>query len=241
VVASSSGETAGRMRREVLEPLQRVKIDAGDDRGFYSQPRIVTHVDEKFLSQLTQLYRERIPEGGAVLDLMSSWVSHLPPEASYSKVVGHGMNAAELQRNPQLSEFFVRDLNASPGLAAEDASFDAVVCCVSVQYMQYPEKIFAEIYRVLKPGGVVIMSFSNRMFYQKAISAWRDGSGYSRTQLVKQYFSCISGFTEPEVVTEVGVQPDRSLIGKLKSFMNRSAGDPFYAVISYRNFKAIYE
>lgn len=228
--------------REVLSPQERVKIDIGGDRSFYSNPRIVTHVDDHFLAQLTELYRERIPADGAVLDLCSSWISHLPQEVDYKQVVGHGMNAAELMKNKQLSEFFVRDLNAEPNLAQfGDQTFDAVTCCVSVQYLQYPEKVFAELYRVLKPGGVVIISFSNRMFYQKAISAWRDGSGYSHAQLVKQYFGCVSGFTGPEVVTEVGVKPDNSLLGKLKKLVTRSANDPFYGVVAYRNFKAVYE
>jgi hypothetical protein len=184
---------AMQINREVLEPMQRVKIDAGSDTAFYDSPRLCTHVDEVFLGQLTQLYRERLPAGGQVLDLMSSWVSHLPAEVSYSKVVGHGMNAQELIRNPRLSEFFVRvrdfpaartgallsprlphephdasseltsvtdrqptprtpaidlasefdlrgatlqNLNEAPELKAEDGTYDAVVCCVSVQYMQ---------------------------------------------------------------------------------------------------------
>ena len=204
-----------------------------------------------------------------MLDLMSSWVSHLPPEVKYSRVVGHGMNAAELQKNKQLDDYFVRNLNAEPsGWALGDQSMDAVVCCVrcgasatmpanppvllcrlacgrlyavprihppddklramrcckqesqvaascrcqneqlnrarcSVQYMQQPEKVFSEIYRVLKPGGVCIMTFSNRQFYEKAISAWRDGSGYSRSGLIKSYFQAVEGFTQPEAVTEV--------------------------------------
>jgi SAM-dependent methyltransferase len=159
--------------REVLSPVQRQKLDASDDREFYSQPRLVHHLDANFRAQLTQLYRERIPlEGAAVLDLCSSWVSHLPPEGRYSRVVGHGMNAAELARNPQLSEFVVRNLNREPGgWAFADASFDAVVCCASVQYLAAPEAVFAEIRRVVKLGGTVVVSFSNRMFYQKASHA----------------------------------------------------------------------
>lgn len=80
---------------------------------------------------MTELYRQRIPPGGVVLDLCSSWVSHLPPEVSYSRVVGHGMNAAELARNPRLSDFFVRNLNTDPdGWMLADGACDAVVCCV---------------------------------------------------------------------------------------------------------------
>jgi SAM-dependent methyltransferase len=199
----------------------------------------VTHVDDAFLSQLTQLYRLRISAGSAVLDVGASHVSHLPPELPYT-VVGTGLNAEELSRNPRLSRFFVRNLNSDPsGWALPDASFDAVTCCVSVQYFQQPERVFAEFFRVLKPGGVCIVSFSSRLFYGKAIAAWRDGSGYSRAQLVKQYFGCVAGFTQPEVVTAVEVMPDESLFGKLKQLLVRSSGDPFYAVIAYRNYKPV--
>ena len=186
-----------------MDRSQRTKINTVDDRNWYSQPRLCTHVDDEFLAQLTQLYRERIPAGGKVLDMCSSWISHLPPEVEYSEVVGHGLNAEELGKNRRLSRFFVKNLNENPTFAAEDQTYDAVLCCVSVQYLQRPEEVFAEVYRVLKPGGVFIVSFSNRMFYEKAISAWRDGTGFSRAQLVKQYFQCVSGFTKAEVITEV--------------------------------------
>ncbi|GIL54347.1 hypothetical protein Vafri_9917 [Volvox africanus] len=167
------GNGGGVVLREVLTRPERVKLDTGDDSAFYDMPRFVKHVDVDFLDQVTELYRQRIPEGGAVLDLCGSWVSHLPAEVYYSKVVGHGMNAAELARNPRLEAFFVRDLNREPdGWPLVDQSLDAVLCCVSVQYLQQPERVFAEIYRVLKPGGVCIVTFSNRMFYTKARSSY---------------------------------------------------------------------
>lgn len=233
---------AGQIVREVLTRQERSKLDDAQDRQFYEVPRLVKHVDEKFLAQVTQLYRERIPEGGAVLDLMSSWVSHLPRERSYSRVIGHGMNAAELARNDQLDSFFVRNLNDDPdGWSVGDQAFDAVTCCVSVQYMQKPERVFAEIYRVLKPGGVCIITFSNRLFYQKAIAAWRDATGYSRCQLVRSYFQAIEGFTTPEVLTEVsGASPPQGVNGLFQAvqrLISRSTSDPFYAVVAYRNFK----
>lgn len=238
--------SAGEVTREVLTPMQRTKLDVGDDREFYGFPRIVTHVDDNFLAQVTRLYRQRIPEDGEVLDLMSSWVSHLPTDKHYKRVVGHGMNAQELAKNRQLDSFFVRDLNQDPsGWAFQDKSFDAVVCCVSVQYMQQPERVFAEIFRVLKPGGVCIITYSNRQFYQKAITAWRDGSGYSRSRLVAQYFSSVEGFTQPEILTEVpddGIEskaPPGGLQRALQRLTNlwsqRVQSDPFYAVVSYRS------
>lgn len=233
--AAASGEVV----REVLSRSERTKLDSSDDRLFYSQPRFTTHVDDGFLEQLTELYRRLIPAGGAVLDVGASHISHLPPDVEYS-VKGMGLNAEELARNRRLTSFAVRNLNEEPrGWAIADASMDAVICCVSIQYFTRAEEVVAEMYRVLKPGGVLIISFSNRMFGTKAIAAWRDGTGFSRSQLVKQYISAVAGFTAPELITEVLTEPDYSFLGRLKALFARSSSDPFYAVVAYRNFKRV--
>eukprot|EP00898_Chlorokybus_atmophyticus_P005716 jgi/Chlat1/6145/Chrsp41S05697 len=238
-VVAAAAQEGGTIVREVLTREQRQKLNTLSDRDFYGSPRIVTHVDDAFIANLTELYRRRVPAGGRVFDMMSSWVSHLPPEVEYAEVIGHGMNASELTKNQRLDKWFVRDLNADPGFELADQSVNAVLCAVSVQYLQQPEKVFAEIYRVLKPGGVCIMSFSNRMFYDKAIAAWREGTGYSRVQLVKSYFLSVRGFTQPEVITELENPPAqrRDFISTLVKLFQRSSSDPFYAVVSYRNFK----
>jgi SAM-dependent methyltransferase len=158
----------------LLNPDQRSKIDRTDDALFYDQPRFVTHVDAAFIARLTALYQQRLKPQTRILDLMSSWVSHLPA-MEFKEVVGHGLNAEELVRNPRLNSYFVQNLNQDMALPYKDGEFAAVLNTVSVQYLQYPEAIFAEICRVLEPGGVAIVSFSNRMFPNKAINAWRDG------------------------------------------------------------------
>ena len=229
---------AGEVVREVLSRSERTKVDNSDDRLFYAAPRFTQHVDDGFLAQLTELYRRLLPAGGAILDLGASHISHLPEEVRYSSVAGMGMNAEELSCNRRLSTFAVRNLNEEPrGWPHANQSFDAVVCCISIQYFSKPEEVMAEVYRVLKPGGVLVISFSNRMFGTKAIAAWRDGTGYSRSMLVKQYISAVAGFTAPTVVTEVLTTPDLSPLGRLKAFFARSSSDPFYAVVTYRNFK----
>jgi SAM-dependent methyltransferase len=215
----------------MLRPEQRAKLDSDDDRVFYDYPRFVTHVDDGFIQQLTDLYRERLRPQTQILDLMSSWVSHLPEELTLAQAIGHGMNAEELARNPRLTEFFVQNLNADPKLPLADQSVDAVLNTVSVQYLQYPEAIFSEVYRVLKPGGVAIVSFSNRMFYQKAIQVWRDGTDLERLELVKGYFRAVPGFTEPEAIARA------SQIPAFLQMLGVAGGDPFYAVISYRGFR----
>ncbi|MEL7334384.1 MAG: class I SAM-dependent methyltransferase [Cyanobacteria bacterium J06560_2] len=210
----------------LLETAQRNKIDPSDDSLFYDQPRFVTHVDEGFIAQLTKLYRDRIPPNSCVFDMMSSWVSHLPSDISYTHVEGHGLNGEELARNKQLNHYFVQNLNQNQTLPLEDNSFDAVINTVSVQYVQYPEAVFAEVYRVLKPGGIAIFSFSNRMFYQKAIALWRDGSEASRVELVKRYFDNIPGFGNIEAVINKSEAP------AILQMMGMGGGDPFYAVIA---------
>lgn len=210
----------------LLESAQRNKLDPSNDSLFYAAPRFVTHVDEGFIAQLTKLYRDRIPANSRVFDMMSSWVSHLPGDANYAHVEGHGLNAEELARNKQLDHYFVQNLNENPVLPLENCSFDAVVNTVSVQYIQYPEQIFAEVYRVLKPGGIAIFSFSNRMFYQKAIALWRDGSEADRVEIVKRYFESVPGFGNIETVA------NKPRVPAILQMMGLGGSDPFYAVIA---------
>ncbi|KAM3093663.1 class I SAM-dependent methyltransferase [Phormidesmis sp. 146-12] len=212
----------------LLNPNQRTKLDDTDDKLFYDAPRFVTHVDEGFIQQLTDLYRERLQPNTRIFDMMSSWVSHLPDEMKFAHVEGHGLNAEELAQNPRLDHYFVQNLNQNPKLPIEDQSFDAVLNTVSVQYLQYPEGIFTEIHRILKPGGIAIFSFSNRMFYQKAIAAWREGSEASRVELVKGYFKAVPGFSQPEVIVRQSQTPS------ILQLFGMPGGDPFYAVIAQR-------
>lgn len=137
----------------ILYPDQRTKLDTTEDTLFYAVPRFVTHVDDSFIHQLTNLYRQVLQTQTKVLDLMSSWVSHLPSEMTFAHVEGHGMNQEELSKNLRLDHFFVQDLNINPHIPLPDQTFDAIINCVSVQYLQYPDAIFHEIYRILKPGG----------------------------------------------------------------------------------------
>ncbi|MEL6604917.1 MAG: class I SAM-dependent methyltransferase [Cyanobacteria bacterium J06614_10] len=212
----------------MLKTAQRDKLDPSDDGLFYATPRFVTHVDEGFIAQLTKLYRDRIPPHSRVFDMMSSWVSHLPGDVTYAHVEGHGLNAEELARNKQLDHYFVQNLNQNQTFPLESQSFDAVINTVSVQYLQYPEAVFAEMYRVLKPGGIAIVSFSNRMFYQKAIALWRDSSEASRVELVKRYFNAVPGFGNIETVINKSEAP------AILQMMGLGGSDPFYAVVAER-------
>ena len=212
----------------MLRPEQRTKLDDTNDRNFYDYPRFVNHVDDGFIDRLTNLYRERLQPNSRVLDLMSSWVSHLP-EMEFAHVKGHGMNEEELAKNPTLDSYFVQNLNQNPKLPLENADFDAVLITVSIQYLQYPEAVLSEIYRVLKPNGIVIISFSNRMFYQKAIAAWREGTDTDRVNLVRSYFQSVDGFSEPEVIAH------QSPLPALLQMMGIAGGDPFYAVVASKS------
>ncbi len=138
---------------------------------------------------MERIYRKRLPAGGVILDCMSSWVSHLPADVAYERVVGLGMNAAELARNPRLAEYVVHDLNRDPHLPFDDDSFDAATICVSIQYLTQPVEVLRELARVVRAGGVVIITFSNRCFPTKAVTAWLTLSDREHLRLVASYLA----------------------------------------------------
>ncbi len=140
------------------------KTDSAPDGAFYAQARLVAHIDDAAIAAVTQLYREALPPGGMILDLMGSWISHLPEDVAFARVTGHGMNAAELSANRRLDEWFVQDLNADPVLSLATAQFDGACLCVSIQYLQQPVAVLQEVARVLRPGSPLVITFSNRCF-----------------------------------------------------------------------------
>jgi len=163
------------------------KIDGDDDAVFYEEPRLVYHIDDKAVAALSEFYRAVLPAGGVLLDLMSSWVSHLPPETQYAEVIGLGMNAAELAANPRLARRFVQNLNRNASLDLADASVDAAMICVSVQYLQQPVLVLREVARVLRPAGPIVISFSNRCFPTKAVAIWHRLDDDGHAALVERY------------------------------------------------------
>ena len=178
-----------------LPPGAFAKLDAEDDEIFYEPARLVCHIDDSAIAALTEFYRSVLPAGRVLLDLMSSWVSHLPSEIAYAQVIGHGMNAEELAANPRLSCWFVQNFNRDPTLPLSDDSIDAAMICVSIQYLQRPIEVLREAARVLRPGGPVVIGFSNRCFWTKAVAIWRalDDDGHAR--LVERYLRQ-AGFAE---------------------------------------------
>ncbi len=163
------------------------RLDESPDEDFYAAARLVTHIDDAAVAAVTQLYREFFPVGGGVLDLMSSWISHLPPDVSYSRVVGLGMNEAELRANSRLDDWLVQNLNENPALPFADAAFDAVGICVSIQYLTDPVVVLREVGRALRPGAPLVITFSNRCFPTKAVAAWQTLGDREHAQLVAHY------------------------------------------------------
>ena len=160
--------------------------DEAPDSLFYGEPRFVAHIDDDTIAALTAYYREFLPPGSRVLDLMSSWISHLP-DVAYPRVSGLGMNERELAANPRLTDAVVHDLNVDPRLPYEDAAFDRAVVAVSIQYLVRPLEVFRDLRRVLTPGGRVAIAMSHRCFPTKAILAFRALGPGDRVRLVSTY------------------------------------------------------
>ena len=165
-----------------------VRRDEQADGRFYDKPRLVHHLDETAREMVADLYNRFVKDGMHVLDLMSSWVTHLPEAATPGRLSGLGMNRTELEHNPRLTDVQVHDLNDDPALPYENESFDVAICNVSVEYLTQPLEVFAEVGRVLKPGGTFVVTFSNRWFPPKVIHIWEPIHEFERVGLVMEYF-----------------------------------------------------
>src|SRR5919106_6818136 len=170
------------------------RFDETPDEEFYRTPRIVTHIDDRAIAAVTQLYREYFPPGGEILDLMSSWISHLPPEVVYRRVIGLGMNEVELRRNERLDAYVVQNLNTNPELPFGEAEFDGVGICASIDYLTRPVEVLREVGRVLKVEAPLVVSFSNRCFPTKAVEIWRRLDDRGHMRLVESYLEEAGNF-----------------------------------------------
>lgn len=189
--------------------------DEQDDVVFYGPLRLVTHIDDDAIAAVGELY-DRLGLTGHVLDLMSSWISHF--RTAPASLTALGMNATELDRNPMATATVVHDLNRDPRLPFDDGSFDAVTCCVSVDYLVRPVEVFTDVGRVLRPGGRLVVAFSNRCFPTKAIKGWLANDDMGRLAIVRAYFEQSGAFDQP---TMAHCNPG-------------AAGDPLYAAWATR-------
>jgi SAM-dependent methyltransferase len=195
-------------------------MDESDDELFYEYPRLLVHIDEPAIADVGEIYQRLLPHKGEILDLMSSWRSHLPPTLEPRRVVGLGLNRAEMADNPALTDIVIHNVNRQLRLPFDDASFDGAVMTVSVQYLIHPIEVFAEVARVLRPEGPFIVTFSNRMFPTKAIALWRIASEQQRPEIVRSYFAEAGTFEKIELI-------DHSRRAGIPS-------DPIWAVVGYR-------
>jgi SAM-dependent methyltransferase len=193
------------------------RADETPDEEFYRTPRLVTHIDDGAIAAVTQLYRELFPARREILDLMSSWVSHLPPEVAYRRVIGLGMNEVELRRNEILDSYIVQNLNTNPELPFGEAEFDGVGICVSIDYLTRPVEVLREVGRVLKVGAPLAITFSNRCFPTKAVEIWHRLDDRGHMRLVESYLEEAGNFRD---------------IRSLDRSPRRLVGDPLYAVVA---------
>jgi SAM-dependent methyltransferase len=204
------------------------RADSSSDARFYETPRLVTHIDDGAIAVIGQVLRELIPPDATILDLMSSWKSHLPPEIKPRRVIGLGMNAVELAANDQLDEWVVQDLNADPALPFADNQFDIATITVSIQYVTRPITLFREIRRVLKPGAALVIIFSNRLFPTKAVRIWYEQDDAGHVALVQAYFELAGGYDEATFI-------DRSAPQRIDTRGRLlPAHDPVFVVLGHK-------
>ncbi|MCH7735788.1 MAG: methyltransferase domain-containing protein [Chloroflexi bacterium] len=186
----------GPITESRFTPENFQRVDEEDDGVFYEFPRLVVHIDDGAIAAIGRFFKEQIPENAEILDLMSSWRSHWPQDHPKKRMVGLGLNDVEMRENPDLDGYVVHNVNINPILPFENETFDAVVITVSAQYLTKPVDTFHHVNRILRPGGVFIVSFSNRMFPTKAVLVWRNSTDRGRIDLVGSYMESAENFED---------------------------------------------
>jgi SAM-dependent methyltransferase len=208
---------------EVLNNYQRKKLDESNDEEFYSDPKFVYHLDANFRRKLSDLYEREIDSYSTVLDLMSSWDSYLPKMKKYKKVIGHGLNKQELEKNKIFDSYWIQNFNLNQQIPLDEESVDYCLMVAAWQYLQYPEKLTKEIARILSRHGKFIIAFSNRAFWHKAPNIWTSSTEEERVKYVRKVLIS-NGFNEPKIIKEFS---DKAL-----DIFNIFNKDPFYCLIA---------
>ena len=208
---------------EILNSNQRKKLDESNDLEFYERPKFVYHLDSNFRKELTNIYREEILNDSIVLDLMSSWDSYLPKTKKYKKVIGHGLNKEELEKNKMFEKYWIQNFNEDQQIPIENNSIDYCLMVAAWQYLQYPENIAMEIARILKSDGKLIIAFSNRAFWTKAPNIWTTSDENQRVNYVRNVLIS-NGFNEPKVI--------KKFVSKNLNLFPFFNFDPFYCLIA---------
>ena len=208
---------------EILNNYQRKKLDETNDEEFYSDPKFVYHLDASFRQNLKDLYESEIDNYSTILDLMSSWDSYLPKEKKYQKVIGHGLNKQELEKNKIFDSYWIQNFNLDQEIPLENECVDYCLMVAAWQYLQYPENLTSEIARVLSNKGKFIVAFSNRAFWHKAPNIWTTSTEGERVKYVRKVLIS-NGFNEPKIIKKF-TEPALNIL----NFLNK---DPFYCLIA---------
>ena len=208
---------------EVLNAYQRKKLDESNDEYFYSDPKFVYHLDSNFRNYLSTVYKNEISDYSTVLDLMSSWDSYLPAEKKYEKVIGHGLNKQELEKNKIFDSYWIQNFNLNQEIPLNNESIDYCLMVAAWQYLQYPENLTREIVRILSKEGKFIVAFSNRAFWHKAPNIWTTSSEEERVKYVRKVLIS-NGFNEPRIIKKFN-EPALNIF-------NFFSKDPFYCLIA---------
>ena len=210
-----------------LSSFDRQKSDISDDEIFYRQPRYVNHLSLSFRNRLTKLYSQYLKKQFIVLDLMSSWVSHLPANINYKKIIGHGLNELELKANKRLDQYWVQNLNKNQNIPLDTSYIDAGLIVAGWQYLQYPERISVELSRIIKPKAILIISFTNRAFWTKSPNIWSNSTDDGRVAYVKSVL-LNNGWEIEKIYVE------ETFDNKLLGFYTQM-GDPFFSIVAKNN------
>ncbi|HKV49411.1 MAG TPA: methyltransferase domain-containing protein [Candidatus Acidoferrales bacterium] len=225
--ARSSMPPKPKRAKGTLFGLARVpEAETMDDSGeveAYASAAAQAHldaIDDTFVAHAQLLLKGR--ERGRVLDIGTGpgqIVIKLGYRLTRWKFVGIDRSATMIEKAMESLatagelagrvEFRVADGNA---LDFPDKSFEMVVCNSVLHHIPDPQRLFAEIARVVKPGGAILLRDLRRPSRPGyGLHVWKHGKHYSKEMRQLFVASVQSAYTEEELQKMVTASPLRDV------------------------------
>lgn len=112
---------------------------------------------------LSKKYKELVPNNAVVLDAGCGHGNYVIDEnrKTISWAVGVDLSEEFTNKNVCLDQVVHADLEQLP---FKDGEFDVVLSLWVLEHIENPDKVFGELHRVLKPGGLFMFCAPNKFF-----------------------------------------------------------------------------
>lgn len=166
-----------------------------------------TEIEDEAASSLTNHYSFYLKDNMSVLEFGAAENSYLPEALNLEHHVGVGANQKLMNLNPSLTESFVVDLNnvdEERGIDSDELKklgaekFDVIIMANTIDFLSSPREVFKSAWALLKPGGLMIVSFTNREAYSQKFGRaqnkmWEDRNDDQHMWICGSFFQFSAG------------------------------------------------